>query len=305
LGTFINSVYHSLPSNHTEGVGSCYQRQVLTYLLSLKLNYGFRLTLENPNPFHLEKPEYQSDEALKFFNHLAKKSVGHAPHGCLRHSSLWMIQDLLKQMPDKSFDLEFTWSEIRALVSETGLLRNDDYLSEFRRHLRQESLYVPPVTKLRSREIEIGVHIRNYSPGDTQLKEKSRPWEIFTEYYDNFNNPSKNEENYYHLIQTISKNHIMRSPKDLSVTIYSQGLKTDFESLLNKLTTAGYTVQLHLNRTPFHDLFDLIHSDALLLAQSAFSYLASLCSGAPKYIGSAYRDPMTFDTRVIPINDRL
>jgi hypothetical protein len=265
------SIFTYLPETDTkEGCGSLFQREIYAYLVSLR--EGGNFIRSNLSPYSLHEPCFISmhtasciwNSLFSFNSALPYKEyiINTPPYGLTPIS--------YKQSCDYLGNLK---------VETVQYL-----LSTFRRQFwAHNACLINDAKEKFSESISVALHLRNYSPGDTQMGVKSLPWEIFSEDYGLRN---ENKIFYAHFYASLCSRILRKYPKGkrpATVFIYSTGERQSFEYLLYMFSRLKINVQLHLNRPSYIDFLELITADHLVCAKSSFSHLAALCSHSPKY----------------------
>lgn len=110
-------------------------------------------------------------------------------------------------------------------------------------------------------EVNIALHIRTENPKDVDASSTER--ELY--------NYERDFSRYLNLIDRLKQKYYN---KKTVLHIYSQGFTNSFEEFVN-LTTEMFEVKLHIDEHPISDLYHMIYSDCFIMANSAFSYIAS------------------------------
>jgi hypothetical protein len=76
----------------------------------------------------------------------------------------------------------------------------------------------------------------------------------------------------------------------LSLSIFSQGDRCDFSSILEEFEEVS--IDLHLDESPFATIHGLVEADILVMSKSTFSYLAALLSPGLKIYDRFYHPPI-------------
>ena len=253
----------------TEATGSLYQRELLAYLVSLKLNFSFKRSRLFFYKKHNPKLKILKFHKLfNFFNNLksSKKNYEIIDANNLDHIKRNAI-----------YNLPFHFSE--KIISNTDLKQRDKIIRNFRNKFWKNNKKIKKKDNYKS----LVLHIRNKSKGDIILGDTSFPYQIFSyDYKLPNNNPHFYTNWYINLVKKILKEN--KSFKKLKIFICSTGEKKDFKKLYDHLNSFCRT-ELYLNQDEYKTFEKMITADFLVLSQSSFSYLASLINKNEKYVG--------------------
>ncbi len=120
--------------------------------------------------------------------------------------------------------------------------------------------------------LNISLHIRTENPNDVPSEVISP----FRECY-NFNRDFYRYKNLINFLKENTKNQ-----KSI-LHIHSQGFTTNFTEFL-EFKTEEFDIQLHIDDDPISDLYHMSNSDLFIMANSAFSWIASLLNKNKKIV---------------------
>jgi hypothetical protein len=280
--------YSQSEREHTEGVGSLYQRELLAYLISLFFNSKFERSIlffykkHNKNIF-IKK----FDQLFDFFGKKKNKNI---------YSLIKQVKNINELKKNKFiYNLPFHLSE--KLFSKFSFKKRKELINKFRKEFwefNKKNL----IKKKDKKYNTIVLHIRNRSKGDVIFGELTFPYQIFS--YD-YNLPDHNPIFYSNWYLSLVKKIIIEKKlfnKKIKIYICSTGLFSDFSYLYNKLKKIAPT-KLFLNKEEFRTFRLMIEADYLIMAQSSFSYLASFINRGSKYIRNGFRHVLPADVTII------
>ena len=269
----------------TEAVGSLYQREILAYLVSLKIYFKFCRS-----KFDFYKKHNKNIKIKKFdnlFQFLNNSKIPQKKKNLVKISSS-------KQLHKDSMIYNIPFHVSEKIITNTSLLERTKLIKKFRREFW--SFNKKKINK-DNKSFTIVLHIRNKSKGDTISGMSTLPYQIFNYDYGLPNNNPIFYKKWYLLIVKKILSEI-NSSKKKKILICSTGKKSDFLLLKKELDKICKT-DLYLNIDEFKTFKKMITADYLVLSQSSFSYLASLISNGKKYIRNGFRHPLSSDVNII------
>ncbi len=273
---------------YTEAVGSLYQREVLAYLVSLKYNYNFiRSNFKFYKKHNKNLKTGNFDNLFKFFNNSKK---------ILKNYQIINLSNI-KQIKKKNYVYNLPFHISEKFISLLSFQERTDIIKKFRKNFWKHNK-----KKINRNKdfLQIVLHIRNSSKGDTIFGNDTLPYQLFSfDYGLPNNNPIFYKKWYVSMVRKIIKEN--KSSKKLKIYICSTGKKKDFFYLKKELSKFCQT-NFYLNIDEYKTFKKMILADYLVLSQSSFSYLASMISNGKKYIRNGFRHPLPSDVEVI--NDR-
>jgi hypothetical protein len=170
-----------------------------------------------------------------------------------------------------------------SLVDSTHLIKNLNYniLDHFKPYLlglRNIIKYEPKNYYFNSDKINIGIHIRQFVENQDNDRNPIR------RYFDG----SEHKINYYRSLL-----NSLKIIKNSNIHIFTTGK----EKILDFLTDQNVTV--HYNENSFSDMFHLIMSDILVMANSSFSYVAHLLNHGETYVDRSFYHPTYSSSKII------
>ncbi len=276
---------------YTEAVGSLYQREVMAYLVALKMNFKFYRS-----KLIFYKKHNSSININKFdqmFNFLNNKKIYVQSYNFIDVLNTKIIFN-----HKNIYNLPFHISE--KIFSNINIKTRNRIISKFRKLFWTHN----KIIKKDKKNLNIVLHIRNKSKGDVIFGQSSLPYQIFSQNYNlPNNNPSFYKNWYVAIIKKILREN-RKSKKKIKISICSTGKKADFDELFKELRKFS-KIKFFLNIDEFVTFKKMITADHLVLSQSSFSYLASLINCGKKYIRNGFRHTLTDDVKVIKDYDLL
>lgn len=268
----------------TEAAGSLYQREVLAYLISLNSSFKFirsrLLFYKKHNPKIRIR---QFDSLFKFFNNIKLPNS--------EYESVTVLNKKLIKKDKKIYNIPFHISE--KIIANLSVKRRDYLIKKFRKQFWNNNKKI----KQRKNSFNIVLHIRNKSKGDVIKGDSSLPYQLFSHDYKLPNNNPIFYKNWYLAVV----NKILReNPRFKNATVYicSTGRNSDFKDLFFELSKICKIKKI-INIDEFETFKIMINADHLVLAQSSFSYLASLINNKKKYIRNGFRHPLPSDIQIL------
>ena len=263
-------MYTYIPeADFQEGAGSIFQREILARLVAINDGIPFVRHYQLCNPAHEGSlnsrhiAAYVWNNIFSISNEIPLDMYINGIGSNIRNIKFQDAQNTLSNMNTKQFD---------NLVSEFRdqfIFHNKDLILDCRMKF--------------SGQHSIGLHLRNYSSGDSQIGEMSLPWEIFSEDYGLPNQNNMFYAHYYSAICFAIKREHAAFQSEFPLYIYSTGELNDFRYICNFLSRLGFQPKLHLNRPSYMDFIELISHTHMVCAKSSLSYIAGLCSRSLKY----------------------
>ncbi len=169
---------------YTEAVGSLYQREVLAYLVSLKMNFKFyRSKLVFYKKHNLNININKFDRMFNFLNNKKKYSQSY---------NFIDVKNVKKIFNDKNiYNLPFHISE--KIFSNINTKTKNRIISKFRKLFWAHNKMI----KKDKKNLNIVLHIRNKSKGDVIFGQSTLPYQIFSQNYDLPNNNPSFYKNWY------------------------------------------------------------------------------------------------------------
>lgn len=282
------SVYLSLASingKNQEGIGSCFQYHIILNILCqyLGVNYSF----PEDGMFDIAHYSYNgqnskswSNSFVEFFNF----SKLEQPDKIIKFSvddpgtRIFPIHDG-KFGLEKQIDSNFLSLIEENKNSKENILIDIDHshatITQFCANNIKEIFTKERIDKVRNNlvftgkkyfddNINISWHIRSANLNDI-------PSEIINPYREIYD-PEKDYIRFKNLIYFLKEN---TKGKEATLHIHSQGEEDNFSKLL-ELKSDNFDIHLHLNENPISDLYHMSNSDLLIMANSSFSWMASL-----------------------------
>ncbi len=268
----------------TEAIGSLYQREILAYLVSLKLNFYFKRS----KLFYYKKhnPKFKILKFNKLFKFLNNSKLIKNNYQTVDVKSLNFVNQ-----NNILYNLPFHISE--KIISNTNFKDKNFIINKLRKHFWFYNKKIKNKKNFKS----LVLHIRNKSKGDVIFGDNTLPYQIYSYNYKlPNNNPSFYTDWYVALVRKILNEN--KTSKKIKIFICSTGKTRDFRELYNRLNKICET-KLWLNKDEFKTFKKMITADHLVLSQSSFSYLASLISKGKKYIRNGFRHPLSQDVQII------
>lgn len=275
---------------YTEGIGSLFQRELLSYLVSIFLKISFKRS----KLFFYDRHNriYYSKKVYKLFNFFGDQ---------LDKSSLINVNNI-KLIDKKKYTYNLPLKTTEKFFRNLDNKNKKIIINYLRRKFWKNNNFI-------FKKNTIVLHLRNYSKGDNVLFtrsniERSFPYQIFSFNYDI---PNQNFEFYRKwyvaLVRKIILENNLKKNK-LKIYLCSTGKKKDFQKIQQDLRKIG-KFKLLLNFSEYKTLKLMICAEFLILAQSSFSYLASFLNIGKKYIRNSYRSPLPPDVLFVKDYDLL
>jgi hypothetical protein len=278
---------------NTEGIGAMVMTQLLCYTLAKKMNIGFYFSkfknfahfeyhnmtqdsfMNDINEFFNLPSEINESEVTKklFYNSISENEI-------LKLKETYERENVLIEIKEKYFlknsgliiDYADKFSTIRFLKSCLNLKKQHEY---------QDFLKT---------EKNISVHIRKYTKTDCCSSPKR---DLF--------NKSK-EKFYIKLLKDISN---LYKDENLHFRIYAQGDISEY-TFLNGVLDQKDKISFCIEEYPITSLYYMINSDVLVMANSAFSWIAHLYGDHKvTYVKHGFDAPLYKGSVLIGLNGNL
>jgi len=277
--------YRQSTREYTEGIGSLFQRVLLSYLISSFLKIKFKrseLVFYNKH-----NTNYYSKKIYKLFSFFGEY---------LNSSNVVNINNIkdINKKKNRNYNLNFSLTE--SWFRKLNDKKKDKLISSLRTNFWIKN-------KIILRKNAIVLHLRNYSKGDDVLFnkfkfERSFPYQIFSfDYNLPDHNPAFYKNWYVSLVKRIIFDNKLKK-KNTQIYLCSTGPKKEFNKISEELSKLG-KYKLLLNFNEFKTLKLMISAEYLILAQSSFSYLASFLNCGKKYIRNSFRHPLPRDVVLV------
>lgn len=166
-----------------------------------------------------------------------------------------------------------SWNIQQFFNQNCELIATKERIDYFKNNLKYDG-----ETYFKDGEINVVLHIRAQNPVDVNIDENGfciLPSDILRELY----NREKDFPRHLNLIDRLKKKYYN---KKIVIHICSQGFVNSFENYL-ELSTDFCEIKLHIDKNPIEDLYHMIYSDVFVMANSGFSYIASLMRSGVTY----------------------
>ena len=261
----------------SEGAGSIIQREIYAYFLSKNDKAEFVRT-----PIQLNIRHEPRDKRLHYASYMWENMFSFL--GPFEDQYIWNKgQDVAKRNP-KGISIRYA----KEIIDRISQNRFDTLCRELSADFNKHNVKLLRESHSKfSYDSSIALHLRNYSIGDTQLGEKSLPWEIFSEDYGLANQNNIFYAHFYaSLCKEIAIHNNLNNPK---VNIYSTGNLDSFSYIKWLLNKMGMEVKITINEPSYIDFIDLVSHKYIIGAKSSFSYLVALCTTNKMYIRDKFR----------------
>lgn len=277
--------YKYYNDKHRQGIGGVLQGEISAYLLSIYFNCSFIRS-----NFFYYKGHDKNTKKLKWENLF--KFLGRKPSSNIKKNKIIKNLNQLKNKSNYTYNIPFEFSQ--KFLKKISI---EDKKILFQKFRNQFWKYNKNLVK-EKKTIDIVMHLRNFSSGDTVFGDRSFTYQIFSYDYRLPNNNPKFYSNWYSelVLEIIKKNRIKK--RNMQIYICSTGKIDDFLEIKKKLEQLG-KVKIRLNYSNYSDFKLLISADHFIMAQSSFSYLASLINKNNKYIRNGFRHSLSPDVQII------
>jgi hypothetical protein len=246
----------AINSGMKEGIGAIAKYQLMLYAICKKFNlqfYNSGFVNIGHSTYTDFDEESWSDQFTRFFNFSTNKVIEKQIFfSDINQEFLTFIEENKNSLDDILIYIE-PESILRYGQSIINEIYQNKYLIDLKHNFIFDKSYFSTDC------LNISFHIRNINPEDNSLQD-------FRELY------NKDNSNYINLIQQLKK--VCLNEK-VNLHIHSQGNQEDFEELLN-YKEDNFEIILHLNDNPISDIYHMSHADLLIMAYSAFSWIAHL-----------------------------
>jgi hypothetical protein len=282
------SVYLSLASingKNQEGIGSCFQYHVILNILCqyLGVNYSFpeggMFDIAHYS-YNDQDSERWSNSFVKFFNFSKLEQPDKIIKFDINDSGarIFPIHDG-KFGLEKQIDSNFLSFIEENKNSKENILIDIDHshatITQFCANNVKEIFTKERIDKVKNNliftgkkyfdnNINISWHIRSPNPNDVPSELVNPKREIY--------DSEKDYIRFKNLIYFLKENV---EDKKATLHIHSQGKEDDFSKLL-ELKSDNFSINLHLNEDPISDLYHMSNANLLIMANSSFSWMASL-----------------------------
>jgi len=277
--------YRQSTREYTEGIGSLFQRVLLSYLISSFLKIKFKrskLVFYNKH-----NKNYYSEKIYKLFSFFGEH---------LNSSNVVNVNNIKDINKKKKLNYNLNFSLTESFFRKLNGKKKDKLISNLRTNFWIKN-------KIILQKNAIVLHLRNYSKGDDVLFnkfnfERSFPYQIFSfDYHLPDHNPAFYKNWYISLVKKIILDNRLKK-KNIKIYLCSTGQKKEFTKISEELSKLG-KFKLLLNFNEFKTLKLMINAEYLILAQSSYSYLASFLNCGKKYIRNSFRHPLPRDVVLI------
>jgi hypothetical protein len=268
-----------------QGIGGVLQGEISAYLLSIYYDYFFFRS----NFFYYKGHDKKNNEKKwkNLFRFLNSKN-----NFFIKKIKVIKNLNQLKNKSNFAYNIPFEFSQkfLKKISNEDKIKIFEKFREKFWKHNKK----LEKKKKLNS----IVLHLRNFSKGDTVFGDKSLIYEQFSYDYRLPNNNPKFYARWYSalVLEIIKRNKITK--KKTQIYICSTGNINNFLEIKKKLEKLG-KVKIRLNNSSYDDFKLLISADYFIMAQSSFSYLASLINKKKKYIRNGFRHVLPPDVQII------
>jgi hypothetical protein len=251
--------------NKTEGVGAMMMYPIMLSFVSKFFDVGFSFSgIKELSHFeytdHADNSESWSKSFEEFFNFPKLEKPDEIVNGFSFDQNLINFIEANRNT-DKQILIEITqhggtWPLICFCEQNSNIIFPKDLVQAAKNNLKFDRQKY-----FNENEINIALHIRTENPKDVDASSSER--ELY--------NFKKDFSRYLNLIDRLKKKYYN---KKTVLHIYSQGFTNSFKEFV-ELATDLFEVKLHIDEHPISDLYHMIHSDCFIMANSAFSYIAS------------------------------
>lgn len=278
---------------NTEGIGAMVMTQILCYALAKKMNVGFYFQ-KFKNFTHFQYHNISQDSFMndinEFFNLPSEINENQI--------SKTIFYKSIDENQISKLKKDYEHEDVVIQIEERYLLKNAksivdyaDKSSIIRSLAKRLNLKNEYQNKEFSKtEKNISVHIRKYTQTDCCSSPKR---DLF----------DKSKEDFYtFLLKNISNLH---RNKKLHFRIYAQGDESEYFFLKNSINEKD-KISFYVEEYPIISLYYMIHSDELVMANSAFSWIAHLYgSHEMTYVKHKFDAPLYAGKKLIGLNGNL
>jgi hypothetical protein len=277
--------YKYYNDKHEQGVGGVLQGEISAYLLSIYFNCSFIRS-----DFYYYKGHDKNTNKQKWKNLF--KFIDQKPSTDVKKIKIIENLNQLKKKSSCTYNIPFEFSQ--KFLKKISIEDKKRIFQEFRNQFWEHNKNLQKERKIKN----IVLHLRNFSRGDSVFGDKSLIYQIFSYDYRLPNNNPKFYSNWYSelIFEIIKKNRIKK--KNIQIYICSTGKIINFLEIKKKLEKLG-KVKIRLNYSSYDDFKLLISADHFIMAQSSFSYLASLINKNKKYIRNGFRHALSPDVQIL------
>jgi hypothetical protein len=264
----------SMNGNKTEGVGAMMMYPIMLSFVCKLFNTEFSFSgIKNLSHFeyteHAEDCDSWSESFEKFFNFPRLENPDKVINQLSFNQNLINFieqnrnvnEEILIELPQDGA----SWAIQQFCEQNHTIVFKKESIDELRNNLKFEG-----EKYFNEDEVNIAIHIRSENPKDVDASSSDR--ELY--------NLDRDFPRYVNLIDRLKKKFYN---KKIVTHIYSQGFVSDFKNFLD-LTTDLFEIQLHIDDHPVNDLYHMINADILFMANSGFSYIASLLRSDNTYV---------------------
>lgn len=263
-----------MDGNKSEGVGAMMMYPIMLRFVSEFFGVGFSFS-GIKNLSHFEYTNYTDDSKSwsemfeSFFNFPKLEN----PDKVIRQFSfdqnlvnfIQQNKDIKEQVLIELPQHGATWPLMCFCQQNSGLIFDENII----RSLREE-LNFSGKKYFNEDEFNIALHIRSENPKDVDASSAER--ELY--------NHSRDFSRYCNLIDRLKNKYYN---KKTSLHIYSQGFANTFDEFFN-LSSPMFDINIHIDEHPISDLYHMIYADSFIMANSAFSYIASFFRNELTYV---------------------
>jgi hypothetical protein len=277
--------YKYYNDKHGQGVGGVLQGEISAYLLGIYFNCSFIRS-----DFFYYKGHDKNTNKQKWRNLF--KFIDQKPRTDVKKIKIIENLNQLKKKSSYIYNIPFKFSQ--NFLKKISIEDKKKIFQEFRNQFWGHNKNLLKKKKIKN----IVLHLRNFSRGDTVFGDKSLIYQIFSYDYHLPNNNPKFYSNWYSelVFEIIKKNRIKK--ENIQIYICSTGKIANFLEIKKKLKKLG-KVKIRLNYSSYDDFKLLISADHFIMAQSSFSYLASLINKNKKYIRNGFRHTLPPDVQIL------
>jgi hypothetical protein len=280
--------YNYYKRKHQQGIGGVLQGEILAYLLCIYFDCIFiRSNFFYYKGHDLGAGGFYEQKWKGLFKFLGKNNIN-----ITKKAKIIKNLNQLKNKSNFAYNIPFGLSlEFLKILSKE---EKNKIFENFRNKFWKKNKKLEKKKNITN----IVLHLRNFSRGDTIFGRQSLIYQIFSYNYGLPNNNPEFYTNWYsELVKKIIKDNKLKKKK-LQIYICSTGKIDDFFKTKEKLEKLGNT-KIRLNFSSYDDFKLLISADYFIMAQSSFSYLASLINKNKKYIRNGFRQPLPPDVQIV------
>lgn len=263
-----------MDGNKTEGVGAMMMYPIMLSFVSKFFDVEFSFSgIKNLSHFEYTNYVQDSDSWSKSFEEFFNFPKLSNPDRIITgfsfdqnlinfiESNRYTEERILVELPQHGA----TWPLMCFCEQNSHLIFKEETIKYLRNNLRYDG-----EKYFNEDETNIALHVRSQNPKDVDSDSSER--ELYVH--------ERDFSRYLNLVDRLKQKFYN---KNSVLHIYSQGFTSSFEEFV-KLETDSFKVKLHIDEHPISDLYHMIQSNCFIMANSAFSYIASFMRNDLTYV---------------------